>query len=319
MLRNMWRLAGGTAWGRAAPHEGQSSKAQAWLKEYMSFTLPSVSLEALGESCFAQTAVTPDADPSPHAAQQDEQPGEASPESVLPRDKTSGRVLKLDSLFKGIYTGAAPSSDTPVASSQASLKLPSHESASKLPPRPPSTPGSDRYYAGGKRASAEKALHRATQSEKGLSKSSSWHADRGISGGAAAGTSAGSGISLTARNLVLKEKMEKKEKEKSQTKKHAMASRPESVAMVGIMDEEELEALAGEKFNSDWRILTVKCLKHICTLLFVHDYPGTCVILATLEAESVKACGCMLQRSSEMRCQSYQCTMIWSWCYEPLR
>jgi hypothetical protein len=43
---------------------------------------------------------------------------------------------------------------------------------------------------------------------------------------------------------VLKEKMEKKEKEKNQTKKHAMGSRPESVAVVG-MDEEELEALAG--------------------------------------------------------------------------
>lgn len=219
----------------------------------MSASLPSVPLEALGESCFtqapvAQPSTSQQAAPSPLDARAAPIAAPQQRESVVAA-KPGDRMLNLKHIFDGIYLGDAPSSGSP-AVAPPSLKIPGQDGASttasvKLPPRPPLTPGSDRLLSGGKRASAEKALQRATLSEKSSSsKSGSFHADRGAVGASTPGTPGGSGISLTARNLVLKEKMEKKEKEKSQTKKAAMASRPESVAVAG-MDEEELEALAG--------------------------------------------------------------------------
>lgn len=241
---------GGTAWGKSAPHEGQSKKAQAWLREYMGSALPSVPLEALGESCFTEA-------PAPHSsasqqgaeahagasasAERNAEPAAAADrgDAALPTKPGASRMLDLKNIFDGIYLGDAPSA----AAAPPALKLPGREpagAAGKAPLRPPSTPGSDRLQAAGKRMSAEKALQRATLSDRPLSRSSSAHADR-AAGGGTAGTPGGSGIPLTARNLVLKEKIEK---EKSQTKKHPMASRPESVAVAG-MDEEELEALAG--------------------------------------------------------------------------
>lgn len=230
----------------------------------MSSALPSVHLEALGESCFTQT---PDGGPStshqaPAAAANANGAAEATLDSVLPA-KDGSRVLNLKNMFDGIYLGDAPSGAGSPTAAPPPLKLPGRDSAStgasvKLPPRPPSTPGSDRLLSGGKRVSAEKALQRATLSDNSLSKSSSFHADRNSGGGTTPGTPGGSGISLTARNLVLKEKMEKKEKEKSQTKKHAMASRPESIAIAG-MDEEELEALAGVLLMQGDPVILLAC------------------------------------------------------------
>lgn len=234
--------AGGTAWSKSAPQDALQAKGQAWLREYMSSTLPSVPIEALGESCFApSTGAAPAAptsgDPradSFTAPPADADAAEASADSTaLPPAR---RKLELNSLFNNIYLGEANGASVARTSTPTPLlKLP--EGSGKLPPRPPSMPGSERLVAGGKRGSGEKALQRVTLSDR-ASTSGSFHSDRGAD--------PGSKISLTARNLVLKEKMEKKEKEKKESARSAMAmaSRPESTVMAGL-DEEELEALAG--------------------------------------------------------------------------
>ena len=139
---------------------------QAWLQEYMAAALPSVPLEALGESCFTQAPVThsPTLQEGAVAHAGASAVRAAAPEVPVPPAKPdSDRVLNLKTMFDGIYLGDAPSPTT----APPPLKLPVQESdatAGKVPRRPPSTPGSDRLKSGGKRMSAEKALQRATLS-----------------------------------------------------------------------------------------------------------------------------------------------------------
>lgn len=160
--------------------------------------------------------------------------------SIVLQAKQRAKPLDLENLFANIYMGDDSGGERAAVTSPPSAAAPGHAAspaiaplaetpavqrlagkASHAPPRPPRSTASNSSFKAAPASAPENALKRATDAGPGAP---------------AASPAQPKIVSLTARNLHLKEKVEKVSKR--------AASRPESVVM-HTADDEELRALEG--------------------------------------------------------------------------